>query len=235
MSSSQRLSHPSKDIPRRQPHHVTVAVAPLSLAIAPARPSDIHRCRRTSRSPTAAEPRLRGVAPPPSPDTRPTVADRPASCPSLGFVPLRGSFHTSDEPLESSDVAPHGRENPKRTAIRTTSSVPHPSRSVRDGPSDLLAEIFRERHTARSRRTMRRRRAPDTDRRSEERHRPGSTSPAPPSLRKRRPRWERSMPRIGPVDVPKDERRSRNARGGRNPSHGSPGSGGNHAPPDPIE
>jgi hypothetical protein len=90
MSSSQRLFTPLEGIPRRQPHHVTVAVAPLPLAIAPARPSDIHRCRRTSRSPTAAEPRLRGVAPPPSPETSPTVADRAASCPSLGFVPLRG-------------------------------------------------------------------------------------------------------------------------------------------------
>jgi hypothetical protein len=37
--------HTPRRNPRRQPHHVTVAVAPLPLAAVPARPSDVHRYR----------------------------------------------------------------------------------------------------------------------------------------------------------------------------------------------
>jgi hypothetical protein len=37
--------HTPRRNPRRQPHHVTVAVAPLPFAVARARPSGIHRCR----------------------------------------------------------------------------------------------------------------------------------------------------------------------------------------------
>jgi hypothetical protein len=40
------------------------------------------------------------------------------------------------------------RKNPKMTACRKTSSVPHPSRSVRDDPGYLLAEATRGRHIA---------------------------------------------------------------------------------------
>jgi hypothetical protein len=86
--------HTPRRIPRQQPHHVTVAVAPLPFATALARPSDARRCRRAPRSPTCAERRLRGVAPPPSPDTRPNVAARfrilsfPGLCsPSRSFAP----------------------------------------------------------------------------------------------------------------------------------------------------
>jgi hypothetical protein len=48
------------------------------------------------------------------------------------------------------------RDGPKRTAIRTTNSVLHPPRSVRSDPNALLAERTRGRHSARSRRTVRR-------------------------------------------------------------------------------
>jgi len=43
--SPRRFSHPSKDSPRRQPHHVTVAVAPLPFPLIPLRTSNRLRCQ----------------------------------------------------------------------------------------------------------------------------------------------------------------------------------------------
>jgi hypothetical protein len=62
--------------PRQQPHHVTVAVAPLPFENDPPRPETTHRCQYTAASSARPPRRLRGLAPPSSSDAPPTVAGR---------------------------------------------------------------------------------------------------------------------------------------------------------------
>jgi hypothetical protein len=85
MPSSQRVSHPSKESsPAAAPRHR--GRCPLAVR----RSVDFGALlRRRVRMTTA------------------TVADRAASRPSLGFVPLRGPSARTDQPLELSDEVPH--------------------------------------------------------------------------------------------------------------------------------
>jgi hypothetical protein len=101
----------------------------------------------------------------------------PASRPSLGFVPLRGPS-ALPAGLSSHRTRRRTPRQSEDNRVRTTSSVPHPSRSVRDGPATSSRRPPGSDTARRPEGHTRRRRAPDTDRRSEERHRPGSTSPA---------------------------------------------------------
>jgi hypothetical protein len=62
-----RLSYPSKDLPRLQPHHVTVAVAPLMLARTFRRGCSSRRFQRLVSPGFRCERHLRGFAPQSSP------------------------------------------------------------------------------------------------------------------------------------------------------------------------
>jgi hypothetical protein len=110
--------------PSRGPDPLASTVASEHLGIPPARSVDFGALlRRRVRMTTA------------------TVADRAASRPSLGFVPLRGPSARTDTASRAVGRGAARREHPKTTAFRTTSSVLHPPRSVRERPDDLLAEI----------------------------------------------------------------------------------------------
>jgi hypothetical protein len=92
-------------------------------------------------NPTCAERRLRGVAPPPSPDDD---RDRCRSSRITSFPGLCSPSRSFRSNRSASRAVGRGaarREHPKTTAFRTTSSVLHPPRSVRERPDDLLAEI----------------------------------------------------------------------------------------------
>jgi hypothetical protein len=87
--SSRRTSHPPKaSSTAAAPRHrgrCPLAVGRRSCS-APVR----RRCQRRTQSSTRPGRRLRGVAPPSSLDTIPTVAGRGRARPSMGFVPLQG-------------------------------------------------------------------------------------------------------------------------------------------------
>jgi hypothetical protein len=92
MHSPRRCSHPSKNSTRPQPHHVTVAVAPLPFPPVPLVPSDQLRCqsrpfeiRLTGAPASRLSSTVESVTP-----IRPLPAGGALSF--LGFVPLQGPF-----------------------------------------------------------------------------------------------------------------------------------------------
>jgi hypothetical protein len=113
MHSPRRFSHPSKDSPRPQPHHVTVAVAPLPFP--PARLPSPNRLRCQNRPLEAC---LTGA-----PASRPcsavgsvTLSGRcqPASALSfLGFVPLQGPSRGSRTPASTRSLPCTAAESEK--------------------------------------------------------------------------------------------------------------------------
>jgi len=90
--SSRRFSHPSKNSTRPQPHHVTVAVAPLPFPPVPLASSDQLRCQSRPleiRLMGASASRLCSAVESVTPSDR----CQPAGALSfLGFVPLQGPF-----------------------------------------------------------------------------------------------------------------------------------------------
>jgi hypothetical protein len=87
-------SHTPRRNPRQQPHHVTVAVAPLPFENDPPRPETTHRCQYTAASSARPPRRLRGLAPPSSSDDPRPLPAGDAPCPSMGFAPLQGPSWT---------------------------------------------------------------------------------------------------------------------------------------------
>jgi len=82
--------HTPRRHPRLQPYHVTVAVAPLPLAVDPLDPPVCRRCQRHPVELRRSKPRLRGVSPPSSLGTSPPFP-----------VALRPSFHGLCSPSRS--------------------------------------------------------------------------------------------------------------------------------------
>jgi hypothetical protein len=118
MHSPRRCSHPSKNSTRPQPHHVTVAVAPLPFPPVPLVPSDRLRCqsrpfeiRLTGAPASRLSSTVESVTP-----IRPLPA---GGCPILpGLRSPSRSFPEAREPPRSLALAPYrprNSKNPRRT------------------------------------------------------------------------------------------------------------------------
>jgi len=125
MHSPRRVSYPPKDSPRSQPHHVTVAVAPLPFPPTPLGSQLRLRCQSRPSEPlirqdVGFEALLRARVR----NALPTVASRAAPCPSMGFVPLQGPSRKTG--ALCSDL-PRRRPTVPKDDRATTSSVPTPA------------------------------------------------------------------------------------------------------------
>jgi hypothetical protein len=220
-------SHTPRRNPRQQPHHVTVAVAPLPFENDPPRPETTHRCQYTAASSARPPRRLRGLAPPSSSDDPRPLPAGDAPCPSMGFAPLQGPSWTpasergpcrATRPCPSVSMAKHPKTTrqsdtaPFRTVAATSRCRPGPSplrvtstgaTHPRDPKTATVAAWARHRRRPESRRDARRRR------------------PAVASSR----RLTSGVPVPGRSCEHEDWARA-DTRGGRNPFCGSPGSGG---------
>lgn len=128
-----RVSHPSKNSPRLQPFHIAVAVAPLPFRPSCSAPSpgpvsgSRSRCSAGRRVDFEAFLRCRVSS------AVTTVAGRGAPCPSVGFVPLQGSFSESGAPLPRSSRRVF-RWSPKRPAMPDELRSISPHARARRGP-----------------------------------------------------------------------------------------------------
>lgn len=139
MHSPRRVSHPSKDSPRPQPHHVTVAVAPLPFPPAFLGPSHRLRCqircsrlRRTGASASRLCSAVESVAP---------YQPLPAGG-ALSFHGLRSPPRSFQRPEDNPcPRIPHHLQSPLRRTTWGGGSVPHLLGSRFAGRSErLLAE-----------------------------------------------------------------------------------------------
>jgi len=148
----QRVSHPSKETPRRQPHRVTAAVALLPLACRAHRRPVPPRCQDGAGTPHCT---VASASRPCSATESVTAPHRRRhgwSSPPLGFVPLRGrpaatnrSSPLGDHPLPG-DRAPVRAWHPDRQADRAPPRGLHPARQPvgPDIPSDVVRRVSRE-------------------------------------------------------------------------------------------
>jgi hypothetical protein len=206
--------HTPRRNPRQQPHHVTVAVAPVPLAAPPLDPTRAHRCRYTPASSARPPRRLRGVAPPPSSDgRRPLPVD---GRPVLPWALFPFEVLLADQKTHPSVIrVVRWRRFRRITARATPGSVPHrrSDRALPARPVALAGDVPGATHprdpkTAAVVAWARHIAVPKDD------AAPGDAAPPLPVV-DASPRGPGSRTRRARADT----------RGGRNPFCGSPGNG----------
>jgi hypothetical protein len=131
-----RCSYPSKNSPRLQPFHIAVAVAPLPFRPSCSTPSPGSVAGSGSRSFVGRRVDFEAFLRCRVRSAVTTVAGRGAPYPSVGFVPLQGTFSESGAPRPRSSRRV-SRWSPKRPAMRDElRSIPQHARACRGpGPS----------------------------------------------------------------------------------------------------